>query len=254
MKIISWNVNGIRACVKKGFLDYLQLEAPDMICLQETKALPEDLEDHILNPIGYHGIWHSAEKKGYSGVAILTKKKPSIVHCGLGIAKFDREGRVIIAQYDSFVLFSVYFPNGQMSEDRLQYKLEFYKELFDVANDYVARGMNVVICGDYNTAHKAIDLANPRENENYSGFLPIEREWMDRIIGFGYVDTFRAFHSEPDQYSWWTYRVNARARNIGWRIDYVCVNGDFMPHVATSFIQPEVMGSDHCPVGVTIAI
>lgn len=253
MKIISWNVNGIRACVRKGFLEYLTSESPDIICLQETKALPEDLEDHVLNPHGYHGIWHSAEKKGYSGVAILTKIKPKAVHLGMGIPKYDREGRVIIAEYDAFVLLGVYFPNGQMSEERLQYKLEFYEDLFKLCNEYKDQGRHIIICGDYNTAHTEIDLANPKENENYSGFLPIERAWMDKIIGLGYVDTFRAFNQDPGHYSWWTYRVNARQRNIGWRIDYFCVNEALMPSVTSAFIQPHIQGSDHCPVGIVLS-
>ncbi len=253
MKLISWNVNGIRACVKKGFLTYLEEERPDIICLQETKALPEDLEDHVLNPMGYHTSWNSAKRKGYSGVALLSRKKPlNIVH-GIGIDRFDDEGRVIMGDYGDFVVFGVYFPNGQQGEERLQYKLDFYDAFFEMTTQMIAEGRNVIICGDYNTAHREIDLANPKENENYSGFLPIERAWMDRIEQMGYVDTFRKFNQEPAQYSWWTYRVNARARNIGWRIDYFWVNEAFAPRVGSAFIQPHIMGSDHCPVGITLS-
>ncbi len=251
MKLISWNVNGIRACVKKGFLEYLETESPDILCLQETKARPQDIEERVLNPTGYHGIWHSAQKAGYSGVAILTKKKPIAVSEGFGFPDYDCEGRVIMAEYEEFILFSVYFPNGQRP-DRLDYKLRFYTDFFNLCNEYREAGKNIIICGDYNTAHKAIDLANPKANENYSGFLPIEREWMDRIVGYGYVDTFRHFNPDPDHYTWWTYRFGARTRNVGWRIDYFFVNQEFLPRVQSAFIQPHVLGSDHCPVGITL--
>jgi len=252
MKLISWNVNGIRACVKKGFLEYLKTESPDILCLQETKALPSDLEDHVLNPSGYYSAWHSAERKGYSGVSLITKKKPVNVVNGMGIPAFDAEGRVIMGDYEDFVLYGVYFPNGQSGDDRLNYKLDFYDAFFEMTNDQLKQGRNVIICGDYNIAHKEIDLANPKQNENYSGFLPVERAWLDRIETMGYVDTFRQFNQEPDHYSWWTYRANARARNIGWRIDYFWVNQAFLPKVSSAFIQPNISGSDHCPVGITL--
>ncbi len=253
MKLISWNVNGIRACVKKGFLEFLERENPDILFLQETKARVEDLEDHIVTPRGYYSVWHSAVRKGYSGVALLTKKKPINVVCGLGIPRFDDEGRVIMADYGDFVVFGVYFPNGQMSDERLSYKLDFYEHLFELTNQLISEGRHVIICGDYNIAHRAIDLANPKENEKYSGFLPIERAWMDSLETFGYVDTYRHFDPSPDKYTWWTYRVNARARNIGWRIDYFWVNAAFLPRVSSAFIQPDVAGSDHCPVGITLS-
>jgi exodeoxyribonuclease-3 len=252
MKLVSWNVNGIRACVKKGFLTYLEEENPDILCIQESKALPTDLEDHVLTPRGYHTMWHSAQKKGYSGVALFSKKKPKLALHGIGVDRFDSEGRVVMAEYDNFVIFGVYFPNGQMGPERLQYKLDFYDAFFKVTNDMVKEGKNVIICGDYNTAHKEIDLARPKENEENSGFLPIEREWMDRIETWGYVDTFRQFNTQPEQYTWWTYRAGARQRNIGWRIDYFWVNKAFMPFVESAFIQPHIHGSDHCPVGITL--
>ncbi|MFC1770891.1 exodeoxyribonuclease III [Candidatus Margulisiibacteriota bacterium] len=252
LKIISWNVNGIRACARKGFLDYLKQEEPDIICLQEIKANEDDLEINLAEPSGYFSIWHSAEKKGYSGVAILTKIKPKLVLRGMGIEKYDREGRVIIAEFDQFVLLNVYFPNGQKNEERLNYKLEFYKDFFDYCNDLISQGKNLIIAGDYNIAHKEIDLANPKENENYSGFLPVERAWIDRIIDFGYVDTFREFNQDPGQYTWWTYRFGARRRNIGWRIDYFFINKEFISCLKSAFIQPEIQGSDHCPLGVIL--
>ncbi|MCP4050224.1 MAG: exodeoxyribonuclease III [bacterium] len=252
MKIISWNVNGIRACSRKGFLNYLKEEDPDIACIQETKANPEDLEEEILTPSGYNSIWHSAEKKGYSGVAVFTKIKPKLVLEGLGIQQYDSEGRVIIAEYDDFTLLNIYFPNGQKNEERLQYKLDFYSDLFEYCNDLRAQGRNLIICGDYNTAHKEIDLANPQQNKNYSGFLKVEREWIDRIVSWGYVDTFRCFNTLPEQYTWWTYRVGARRRNIGWRIDYFFVNSEFLKRVESAFIRNEVTGSDHCPTGIIL--
>lgn len=252
MRIISWNVNGIRAAVNKGFLEFLKSEAPDLCCIQETKALPTDVPDEVLNPSGYYGIWHSAQKKGYSGVATFTRIKPHFVQEGLGIESFDSEGRVIQTEYDQFVLFNVYFPNGQMSEARLQYKLDFYRVFFDYCDVLRQSGKNIIIAGDYNTAHKEIDLANPKANQDYSGFLPIERAWMDRIIDRGYVDVFRAFHPEPEHYTWWTYRFGARQRNIGWRIDYFFVNEEFLPQIESADILSEIMGSDHCPIRLVL--
>ncbi|MDA1354237.1 MAG: exodeoxyribonuclease III [bacterium] len=252
MNVISWNVNGIRACVKKGFFDFLSEINPDILCLQESKAHIADIEDHILNPKGYQTVWHSAEKKGYSGTAILSKPKPSNVLKGFGIDKFDSEGRVTMAEYDHFIVFSVYFPNGQMNDDRLMYKLEFYREFFNFCNDLRAQGKELIITGDYNTAHQEIDLARPKENETTSGFLPIEREWMDLIVEQGYVDTFRHLNPEPDNYSWWSYRTRARERNIGWRIDYVFVTPGLLPAVSDAYILADITGSDHCPVGITL--
>jgi len=254
MKLISWNVNGIRACIKKGFFESVAQMDPDVLCLQETKALVSDLEDTVVNPTGYHAIWHSAQKKGYSGVSLWTKTKPKLVLEGYGDPKFDCEGRVVMAEYDNFAIFGVYFPNGQMNPERLQYKLDFYESFFKYVDEMKAQGKNVVICGDYNTAHTEIDLANPKENENTSGFLKIEREWLDRLVERGYVDTFRQFNSAPKHYSWWSYRTNARARNVGWRIDYFWVNDAFAKNVSSAFILPEVTGSDHCPVGITLAL
>jgi len=252
MKIISWNVNGIRACAKKGLLDYIKSEDPDIICLQETKAMPTDLPEELQCPPGYHAVWHSGERKGYSGVVTFTKIKPILSLNKIDIPKYDTEGRIVMTEFNNFILFNVYFPNGQQSDKRLQYKLDFYKDFFDICNDLIAQGKNVIICGDYNTAHKEIDLANPKQNEKHSGFLPIEREWIDLIINNGYIDTFREFCSEPDQYTWWTYRFGARKRNIGWRIDYFFVNKGFLTNISDAFIQPKTLGSDHCPVGITI--
>jgi len=252
MRIFSWNVNGLRAVVKKGFFDWLESEGPDVVCLQEIKARTEDLDEKILNPKGYHAFWNPAERKGYSGVAIFTKKKPVEVHLGLGIERFDCEGRVLRIEFKDFDLFSVYFPNGTSGEERLQYKMEFYDAFLDHCEELRGQGRELVITGDVNTAHKPIDLKNPKANQKNSGFLPKERAWVDKFIEHGYVDSFRAFNEDPDQYTWWSYRFNVRAKNVGWRIDYFFVTEGLMKKVKDSFITPEVMGSDHCPIGLDI--
>ena len=252
MRLFSWNVNGIRAVAKKGFTDWLSQEQPDILCLQETKAREEQVPDELLNDNGYFNYWHSAERAGYSGVATYSKSEPLYVQKGLGIERFDAEGRVLITEHEDFLLYNIYFPNGQKDQDRLDYKMDFYAELLDILNEQVASGINVIICGDWNTAHKEIDLANPKANANYSGFLPEERAWLDRYMANGYVDTFRLFHPDPDRYTWWTYRYGARARNVGWRIDYFFANEGFVDRIVDAGIHPDVMGSDHCPVSLEI--
>jgi len=254
MKLISWNINGIRAADKKGLFDWFKSESPDILCLQEIKALPEQIPPHLRNTPGHHIYINSAERKGYSGVATYSIHQPIDVKNGFGIEKFDKEGRILITEYSSFVLFNIYYPNGKKDDDRLEYKLDFYDTFLAYADNLKAEGKNIVVCGDFNTAHKEIDLAHPKENEKYSGFLPVERAWMDTFIDHGYVDTFRHFNKEPDQYSWWAYRTNARERNIGWRIDYFFVNKEFLPNIKNAFIMQDVMGSDHCPVGIEIEI
>ncbi len=251
MKLISWNVNGIRAVLKKGFLEWFQAEAPDVLCLQEIKAHPEQLDAELVSE-GYHAVWNPAQRKGYSGVATFTKKKARSQILGMGIERFDVEGRIIRTGFANFDLLNVYFPNGTSGDERLQFKMEFYDAFLDHCEALRKEGKKLVITGDVNTAHKAIDLKNAKANEKNSGFLPIERAWIDKFIEHGYVDTFRLFHPEPDQYTWWTYRANARARNIGWRIDYFFVTEDLVPKVKDSFILPEVMGSDHCPIGLDL--
>ncbi len=254
LKIISWNVNGIRACARKGLLDYLKSEEPDILCLQEIKAKADVLEEELhCPPGGYKSAFHSAQRPGYSGVAIYTKPSPLTVSEGFGNDKFDAEGRVIWAEYPGFYLFNVYFPNGQRDQERLTYKFNFYEAFFAFCEDIRKMGKPVIICGDYNTAHTEIDLANPKENQNYSGFLPEERAWIDRLITMGYVDTFRQYNKEPDQYSWWTYRFGARRRNIGWRIDYFFITENGLPMLKDAFIQPQIEGSDHCPVGIILS-
>ena len=253
--LMSWNVNGIRAVSGKGFYEWLDSGNYDIIGIQETKASPGQLTPELLNPRGYTGYWNAAQRKGYSGTALLTKKPPKEVKMGFGIPRFDDEGRVIEADYGDFVFINIYYPNGQQDEERLKYKMEFYDAFLEYAGGLKKAGRNLIVTGDVNTAHREIDLANPKANEKYSGFLPMEREWIDKFLSHGYIDTFRHFHpDDPGRYTWWTYRFNARANNVGWRIDYFFVNKEFLPHVKDSFIQQDVTGSDHCPIGLTIEI
>ncbi len=252
MKIISWNVNGLRAVLKKNFLEYLQQADPDILCIQETKLQEEQIPKEIHELDGYFKYWNFAEKKGYSGVAVFTKEKPISVEYSIGDELYDKEGRLLLLEFKDFSLINCYFPNGQMSDERLQYKLNFYDRMFDLMQKIRESGKNLIICGDFNTAHKEIDLANPKQNENTSGFLPIERSWLDKIVKAGWVDTFRFFNQEADQYSWWTYRFGARERNVGWRIDYFFTNEENIKNIKNAFIKQEITGSDHCPIGVEI--
>jgi exodeoxyribonuclease-3 len=254
MRILCWNVNGIRAADKKGLFDWFKKENPDILCLQEIKALQEQVPSHLRNTPGYHIFWNSAERKGYSGVVTYSKETPLDVKEGFGIEKFDSEGRTLITEYPSFILFNIYFPNGKKNQERLDYKLDFYDTFLAYVDNLKAQGKNIVVCGDFNTAHKDIDLTRPKENENISGFLTVERAWLDAFIDHGYVDTFRHFNKEPDQYSWWDFKTRARERNVGWRIDYFFVNKELLPNVKKAFILQDVMGSDHCPVGIEINV
>jgi len=250
--MISWNVNGLRAFQKNGGFAWFLQEQPDIFCLQETKARPQQLDESLTAIDGYHVYFASAERKGYSGVALYSKEKPKHVACGFGAERFDSEGRTIVAEYEHFTLLNVYFPNGKSSEERLRYKMDFYEAFLPYIDGIRAQGKNVIVCGDVNTAHKAIDLARPKENETVSGFLPEERAWIEKLIVHGYVDTFRMFHPEPDHYTWWSFRARARERNVGWRIDYFFVNDAFKDHVTSAFILPDVMGADHCPLGIEV--
>jgi exodeoxyribonuclease-3 len=252
INILSWNINGIRAAEKKGFLDWLQQMSPDILCLQETKAQPGEISQELLQPPGYYAYWNSPERKGYSGVATFTKKRPIKVENDFGTKRFDTEGRVIITQYPEFTLFNVYFPNGKMSEERLKYKMDFYDVFLDFVDSLKARGEKLIICGDFNTAHKEIDLARPKENEDVSGFLPEERAWMDIFVDHGFIDTFRHFNKEPGHYTWWSLRTRARERNIGWRLDYFFVTENILGSITEASILSDVMSSDHCPVGIRL--
>lgn len=256
MKIQSWNVNGIRAAAKKGFEKWFADSGSDVVCLQETKATRDQLDLFLINPKGYHSVWHSAEKAGYSGTAIYSKDEPTNVQIGMGIPEFDREGRVLIAEYKrkghDVAVINAYFPNSQREHARLGYKLEFCDAMLKLCQSYVKKGTNVVLCGDYNIAHEPIDLKNPKQNENNAGYLPEERAWMTKFLGAGYVDTFRHFEKGPGHYSWWSYRPGVREKNIGWRLDYHCVNQELADRVKSSSIHPTVIGSDHCPVELVL--
>jgi exodeoxyribonuclease-3 len=254
VKIYSWNVNGIRAAAQKGYTEWLENSDADILCLQETKAQVDQLDDNIINPNGYHSHWNSALKKGYSGVATFSKKEPISIRNGLENEKFDNEGRVIESEYDKFTLLNIYFPNGRRDLSRVDYKLEFCDLVLSRCESLRSEGKNLIICGDYNTAHKEIDLKNPKANQKTTGFLPEERAWIDKFIAHGYIDTFREFTKEPENYTWWSYRFNARQKNIGWRIDYFFINKEFLPNLKDAFILSDVGGSDHCPLGIEISI
>jgi exodeoxyribonuclease-3 len=252
MRLVSWNVNGIRAVVRKGFLDWLAADMPDVLCLQETRAQLDQLSKEIRKPTNYHAFWHSAERKGYSGVATLCKQQPLAVIEGLGQPRFDVEGRVLITEHTGFTLVNAYFPSGQRDHERVAYKLEFYDALLGFCTELRSIGHRLVVCGDYNTAHQPIDLARPTQNKKTSGFLPEERQALTRWLDQGFVDVFRHQHPDVEVYTWWTYRLNARARNIGWRIDYFLVSEELMPHVQSTNILGHVTGSDHCPVELVL--
>ncbi len=250
MKVLSYNVNGIRAAIKKGFLDWLKAANPDVICLQEIKALKEQLELKEFEDLGYgYQYWYSANKKGYSGVAILSKHKPNNVAYGTDIESMDFEGRNLRLDFDDFSVMSLYLPSGT-NGDRLEFKLN-YMDQFQEYIDHLKKDIpNLLICGDYNICHEAIDIHNPVQNKNTSGFLPVERKWIDNFIKSGFIDTFRYFNKEPHQYSWWSYRANARNNNKGWRIDYCMASKPLEPKLKRAFILPEAKHSDHCPIGV----
>ena len=248
-KLASWNVNGLRAALKNGFLDVVQRLDADVLALQEIKALPEQLPEELLNLPGYEVFWHSAQKKGYSGTAVFSKTAPLKVVYGLDCQRFDDEGRVLTLEYPDFYFINVYSPNAQPALKRLDFKLEFNRALLDYMN-LLRREKSVVVCGDLNVAHKEIDLANPQANVKNPGFSEQERAWMDDVIEAGYIDAFRKFNQEPNQYTWWSYRFNARAKNIGWRIDYFIVDGASGDRVLDAAIHADITGSDHCPVSL----
>lgn len=257
LTLVSWNVNGLRALVQKDFAGALRRLDADVLAVQETKLQAERLDASISELPGYSSHWsHCEGRKGYSGVGAYARVPPREVRCGIGVPRFDREGRILELDFGSFVLLNVYFPNGGMGEERLQYKLDFYEAFFAYADGQRERGRSLVVCGDYNTAHREIDIARPQANRNTSGFMQIERDWLDRITARGYVDTFRHFHPEAVAYSWWDYRFRARERNVGWRIDYFFVTRDLIDsgRVLQAFIAGDVHGSDHCPVGLVLAV
>lgn len=252
MNIISYNVNGIRAAIKKGFLDWLQHANPDVLCLQETKAQPDQLDLSVFEAAGYpYHYWFSAQKKGYSGVAIFSKQKPNNISYGSGIEHMDFEGRILRVDFDEVSIMSLYLPSGT-NLARLDYKFQFMDEFQEYVNQLKTEYPNLIICGDYNICHKAIDIHDPVRNKNVSGFLPEEREWLDNFMQSGFIDSFRYLNPEPHQYSWWSYRANARNNNKGWRIDYALVSTPLEKNISRSFILPEAKHSDHCPVGLEL--
>lgn len=253
MKIYSWNVNGIRAVLKKGFLSWIEKAGADIVCLQETKASPDQLSFDLTQIADYQSYFAWAEKKGYSGVATYSKKEPQKVQIGLLEDKFDREGRTVITYYENFVLFNIYFPNGKASPERLAYKMAYYDFLLSYLKELLKTEKNIVICGDVNTAHQAIDLARPKENEQISGFLKEERAWIDQLLKLGFIDTFRHLNQEAsNRYTWWSQRSGARVRNVGWRIDYFFISQNLLPHLRQAEIHEQVMGSDHCPISIEL--
>ncbi len=253
--LLSWNVNGLRSVVKKGFEDWFRGVSPDILCLQETKAHPEQLSPALREPEGYQAFFSAAERKGYSGTALYTRLEPRDVQTALGADAFDHEGRTVIAEFDDFTLINVYVPNGRSDRSRVSFKLAFSDVLLEFAESRRKRGKGVILCGDFNTAHREIDLARPKQNRKSTGFLPEECAWLDTFMGKGYVDTFRRLH--PDKtgaYTWWDFRTRARPRNVGWRLDYFFVSEDLLPRLKTASIHDDVMGSDHCPVGIELAL
>ena len=249
MKLISWNVNGLRSVLRKNFLEYLEAEAPDILCLQETKARPEDVEQ--LWPATYTTFWNSAEKKGYSGTVIFTKTRPLNVNLGIKIVEHDNEGRVLTAEYPDFFLVNVYVPNSKRELTRLAYRQEWDRDFLRYLKK-LERKKPVIFCGDLNVAHTEIDLANPKTNVGNHGFTPEERAGFTALVKAGFIDTFREFEPAGGHYTWWSPMSNARARNVGWRIDYFLISAALRPRLKRAFIQDKILGSDHCPVGIEL--
>jgi len=252
MKITTWNVNGIRAATSKGIFDWIQENNADIVCLQEIKAKEDQIDKDPIKNAGYDYYINPAERPGYSGVANLYRQKPDEMIRGFGEPKFDIEGRVIQFSYPEFELFNIYFPNGGQENKRVPYKLEFYEYLLSYCQELVKNGKEIVITGDFNTAHNEIDLKNPKSNEKNTGFLPEERAWIDKYLEFGFIDAFRNLHPEDEIYTWWTYRFGARAKNVGWRLDYYLVTKNVYAHTKDVVVHTDIMGSDHCPVTILL--
>ena len=253
-RIVTYNVNGIRAALSKNWMDWLKAANPDVICLQETKANPEQLDLTLFEEAGYKHYWHSAQKKGYSGVAILTKEQPDNIVYGCGIQKYDDEGRVLRVDYGDNSILSVYMPSGSSGDDRQAFKMAWLSDFQKYINSLKKERSNLLICGDYNICNKAIDIHNPKSNANTSGFLPEERAWFDSFLESGFVDSFRHFNSEPHNYTWWSYRAGSRGKNLGWRIDYNLVTENLRSKLLRATILPEAKHSDHCPALIEIDI
>lgn len=247
MKIVTYNLNGIRAAMKRGWLEWLDANQFDIICVQELKAEPGQLDLTLFESRGYHAHWHAAEKKGYSGVAIFSKQKPDFVEIGCGNPEFDKEGRVIRADFGDKSVYSIYFPSGTTGELRQGVKYQFLNYIFEYLQNIQKVRSKLIVCGDYNIANKDIDIHNPKSNKDTSGFLPEERSWMDKLFGNGFIDSFRHFNQDPHHYTWWSVRFNARKNNKGWRIDYIAVTDNLKDNLRGAAILPDAMHSDHCP-------
>ncbi len=255
MKMLCWNVNGLRSVLKKGFAGWLEREDADIVCIQETRIGEGQIPAELKHIDGYHTYFSSPlEKKGYSGVGLFTKEEPKSVQKGFGVEKYDKEGRTLIADYGRFVLLNIYFPNGKMSQERLDYKMEFYDTFLAYVDGLKKEGRNIIICGDVNTAHTELDIARPKENSKKSGFLPVERAWMDKFESHGFIDTFRVFEKGGGHYTYWDMKTGARQRNVGWRIDYFYISESVRKNLKSAYIEADVMGSDHCPIGIDIDI
>jgi len=254
LRLSSWNVNGLRAAAKKGFFQWLAEDKADIVGIQETKISEDQLTAELKAPEGYCSYFSHAEKRGYSGVALYLKHEPDTIEYGLGVKDFDQEGRTVIAHYDDLVIYNIYYPNGKARPERLKYKMAFYDAFLKHVSKARKAGKKIIVCGDFNTAHKEIDLARPKDNEGYSGFLPEERAWMDKFVNKGFIDTFRHFNQEPDNYTWWHMRTRARERNVGWRIDYFFASDNLKDALIDATIQSDIQGSDHCPITLGISI
>jgi len=248
MKIITYNVNGIRSAISKGWIDWLRATNPDVVCLQEIKANPDQVDVSPIEALGYQLYWYPAQKKGYSGVAIFTKLKPDYVEYGCGIKKYDDEGRVLRVDIGAISIMSVYMPSGSSGEERQAFKMVWLADFQKYVDTLKKKRPQLIICGDYNICHKPIDIHNPVSNAKSSGFLPEEREWIDGFMQSGFIDTFRSFNKEPHHYTWWSFRANSRAKNLGWRIDYNLVSEPLASKLVRSAILSEAKHSDHCPV------
>lgn len=253
-KFISYNLNGIRSAMSKDWINWLKDQNADIVCLQETKAHTDQIDISAFENLGYHTYWHSAQKRGYSGVAIFSKKKPDHVEVGCGIKAYDDEGRILRADFGEFSVLSCYFPSGSSGEERQDFKMEFLKDFTAYIHELKKTRKKLLISGDVNICHQPIDIHNPVSNKNSSGFLPEEREWVSQFLQTGFVDTFRQLHKEPGKYTWWSYRFSARKKNLGWRIDYHFITENLLPHLQNAAILNEAVHSDHCPIVVELDI
>ena len=251
--VISWNVNGLRSVARKGWINWLEAEQPDVLCMQEVRVTPDQLDDELIRPLGYKSFFASAEKKGYSGVSVYSKLEPEDVIVGLGDERFDNEGRTITIRYKDFTVVNAYFPNGQRDHGRVPYKLDYCDSFLEYCQRLRECGERLILCGDFNTAHRPIDLARPESNKNTTGFLSIERDWIDKLIVHGFIDVYRQINGDIEgRYTWWSNRKGVRERNVGWRIDYFFLSPDLISNVKSVEHLSEILGSDHCPIKIEL--